>query len=330
MKNVKLICYGVRDVEVPTFNALNTYGYELELVEALLNDENVEMAKGYDAVMVRGNCKASKENLEKLHRYGVKTLLTRTVGFNHIDLETLKALNMNAARVPSYSPNAIAELAVTKAMMLLRNTAYMVNKSKDLDFTVDGSMFSKEIRNCKVGIIGLGKIGFTAAKLFKGLGAEVIAYDPYENDAFKSVVSYHSFEAVLKESDVISIHMPYFKGKNDHVINKETLSLVKEDAILVNTSRGELIDLDAVLTKIENGTLKGFAADVIENEPSIFFKKHDNTKDPMLNRIKALYPKVLFTPHIGSFTDEALRNMIETSYENLADLIAERPCENSL
>lgn len=330
MGNIKLICYGVRDVEIPTFNALNTYGYELELVEAFLNDENVDLAKGFDAVMVRGNCKASKENIEKLHSFGVKTLLTRTVGFNHVDLDTLKDLNMNAARVPSYSPNAIAELAVTKAMMLLRNTAYMVNKSKDLDFTVDGSMFSKEIRNCTVGIIGLGKIGFTAAKLFKGLGAEIIAYDPFEVEDFKSVVTYQSFESVLKNSDVISIHMPYFKGKNDHVINKETLSLLKEDAILVNTSRGELIDLDAVLTSIENYTLKGFAADVIENEPSIFFKKHENTEDAMLKRIKALYPKVLFTPHIGSFTYEALKNMIETSYENLAVFIEGRPCENSL
>ncbi len=207
---IKIVCYGVRPTEVPYFNKINEkFGYDLKLVTLGLNHENVEEAIGAEAIMVRGNCKADKRNLELLKANGLEYVLTRTVGFDHVDLETAKELGLKVARVPGYSPNAIGELAVSLAMMLLRHTAYTVNRTSERNFIVDATMFSKEIRNCTVGIMGTGKIGLTTAKLFKGLGAKVIGYDIFQSDAAKEVVEFKSFDEVVAESDIISVHMPY-------------------------------------------------------------------------------------------------------------------------
>ncbi|GGE82779.1 2-hydroxyacid dehydrogenase [Priestia taiwanensis] len=329
---VNLVCYGVRDVEEAFFEKLNKYNYNLTLVTDLMNDENVEEAKNAEAVMIRGNCKATRANIMKLASYGVKYILTRTVGFNHIDLATADECGIKVARVPAYSPNAISELAVTLGMMLVRNTAYTSNKTKDKDFTVDAAMFSKEIRNCTVGILGTGKIGLTTAKLFKGLGARVVAFDVFENEAAKEIVDYMSLDDVLKMSDVVSVHVPFFKDQNYKMINEEFLGKMKNDAILINTSRGELQDNEAILAAIENNTLGGFGTDVFEGESAFFFKnlKNKELPSPTIEKLMSHFPRVLVTPHIGSYTDEALTNMVEISYDNLYSYLTSGACQNEV
>ena len=329
---IKLVCYGVRDTEVEYFNKLNVYNYDLKLISKNLNDENVNDAIGADAIMVRGNCKANRKNLELLKNSGLQYVLTRTVGFNHVDLNATKDLDLKVARVPGYSPNAISELAVTLAMMLLRHTAYTVNRTKDKNFIVDNFMFSKEIRNCTVGIIGAGKIGLTTAKLFKGLGAKVLAYDVFQSDMAKEIVEFKSLEEVLKESDVISVHMPYIKDQNYHLINKDFISKMKDEAILINTARGELQDLEAIADAIESGKLSGFGTDVIEGEAEVFFKDLSNKKieNETVERLIGLYPRVLITPHMGSYTDEALTNMISISYDNMNEFLKVGNCKNEI
>ena len=321
---VKLVCYGVRETEVPFFEEINKkFGYDIKLVLSGLNDENVKEAMGAEAIMVRGGCKADRQNLELLKAHGLQYVLTRTVGINHVDLEAVKDLGLKAARVPGYSPNAISELALSLAMMLLRHTAYTVNRTKDKNFTIDSFMFSKEIRNCTVAVLGAGRIGLTTAKLFKGLGARVIAYDVFQNDAAKEIVEFMELDQVLAEADIISVHMPYIQGVNERMINDEFIAKMKDNAILVNTSRGEVQDTEAIIRAIESGKLGGFGTDVLENEYDVFFKDltgqalEDKTKEKLIS----LYPKVLVTPHIGSYTDEALTNMIEYSYENLREYL---------
>ena len=180
---IRIVCFGVRPTEVPYFNEINKkFGYELELITSGLTHENVNVAMGAKAIMVRGNCKVDSKNLELLKVNGLEYVLTRTVGFDHIDLEVAKVLGLKVARVPGYSPNAISELAVTLAMMLLRHTAYTVDRTKNKNFMIDNFMFSREIRNCTVGIIGTGRIGLTTAQLFKGLGANIIGYDIFQSD----------------------------------------------------------------------------------------------------------------------------------------------------
>jgi len=329
---MKLVCYGVRETEIPFFEKFNKYSFELMLVPELMNDENVELAKDADAVVVRGNCKTNATNIERLHSLGVKYLLTRTVGYNHIDLEATKKHGMRVARVPSYSPNAIGELAVTLAMMLLRHVAYTVNKTRARDFTVDATMFSKEVRNCTVGILGAGKIGLTTAKLFKGLGSNVVAYDIFESDEAKEVVEFMTLDELLAVSDIVSVHMPYIKGENDRMLDKDFLAKMKQDAILINTSRGELQNDDDILAAILENTLGAFGTDVFAHEADFFFKdmKGKALPDPAVEKLLDCYPKVLVTPHIGAYTDEALTNMIEITFDNFNEFITTGICENEI
>ncbi|MGL4773904.1 MAG: 2-hydroxyacid dehydrogenase [Clostridium sp.] len=330
---IKLVCYGVRETEVPYFNEINKkFGYDIKLVTLGLNHENVKEALGAEAVMVRGNCKADRQNLELLKENGLKYLLTRTVGFDHVDLEAVKELGLKCARVPGYSPNAISELAVSLAMMLLRHTAYTVNRTREKNFTIDATMFSKEIRNCTVAVLGAGRIGLTTAKLFKGLGARVVAYDVYQSDVAKEIVEFMEMDELLKVADVISVHTPYIKGVNYHMINDEFISKMKDGAILVNTARGEVQDIEAIIRGIESGKLGGFGTDVLEGESEVFFKDFNNGQlsNEVFEKLMSLYPRVLVTPHIGSYTDEALCNMIEFSYENLRDYLNEGTCKNAI
>lgn len=329
----KVTCYGVRPNEVEFFHKLNKYNYELNLVESLCNYENVVEAKGSDAVILRGNCKGDRRNLEIFASYGIKYVFTRTVGFNHVDLSAAAELGIRVARVPGYSPNAIAELALTLAMSLLRHVSHTVNKTSKGDTRVDAVMFSKEIRNCKVGIIGTGKIGLTEATLFKGLGADVYGYDVFQSDAAKEVVKFVEMDELLNICDIVSIHVPYFKGQNDKMINAEFISKMKDKSILINTARGELQDNKAILDAIKSGKLDGFGTDVLPNETEFFFKDFgsvDQIQDEVVRELFNQYPKVLITPHVGSNTDEALSNMIEISYDNLNEILTQGTLRNEV
>ncbi|WP_432205539.1 2-hydroxyacid dehydrogenase (plasmid) [Cetobacterium somerae] len=328
---MKLICFGVRKVEHDFFIKLNKFGYELTLVEELLNDENISLIKGHKAIMLRANCPANRKNLEIFKSYGVEYLLTRTVGYDHIDLDAAKEMGFKMARVPTYSPNAIGELAITFAMNLVRKGSYMVNRTREKNFTIDEFMFSREIRNLTVGIVGTGKIGLTSARLFKGLGSKIIAYDIYENEEAKNILEYVSMDELIKNADIISLHCPYIKGVNEKLINEDFIKKTKDNVILINTARGELQDVEAIIKGLESGKIGGFATDVFSNEKEFFFKNMSGKEiDKNVQKLLDLYPRVLITPHIGSYTDEALTNMIEISYENLDEFITKGFSKNEI
>lgn len=319
---MKVLCYGVRDVEQPIFDKVNEkFNYDVTCVADYLNtEETANLADGFDAVILRGNCFANKQNLDIFKKLGVKYVMTRTVGVNHIDIPYAKELGFKLAFVPFYSPNAISELAVTLAMTLLRNVAYTVNKTSKKDFTVDAEMFAKEIRNCTVGVVGIGKIGLTTATLFKGLGANVLAYDAFPKEGVEHICTQVSLDELIANSDIISLHAPFIK-ENGKIVTREFISKMKKGAILINTARGELQDLDAIIDGIESGHLGGAGLDVIENEAEFFFKdlRDEKLNDEHIQKLVDLYPKVLITPHMGSYTDEAVLNMIETSFNNIRD-----------
>ena len=334
---MKVLFYGVREVEVPLFHELNKkFGYDLELIPDYLNSkETAEKAKGFECVVLRGNCFATKEVLDMYKSYGVKYLFTRTVGTNHIDVKYAKELGFKLAYVPFYSPNAIAELAVSLAMSLLRHLPYTAQKFNKRDFTVDKNMFSREVRNCTVGVIGLGRIGFTAAKLFKGLGANVIGYDMFPKTGIDDIVTQVSMDELVAKSDIITLHAPFIK-ENGKIVTKEFLSKMKENSILINTARGELMDLEAVVNALESGHLAAAGIDTIEGEVNYFFKNFSDKQAefradyPLYNKLLDLYPRVLVTPHVGSYTDEAASNMIETSLENLKEYLDTGACKNDI
>jgi len=196
-------------------------------------------------------------------------------------------------------------------------------------------MFSREIRNCTVGVVGLGRIGFTAAKLFKGLGANVIGYDMFPKTGIDDIVTQVSMEELIAKSDIITLHAPFIK-ENGKIVTKEFLSKMKENSILINTARGELMDLEAVVAALESGHLAGAGIDTIEGEVNYFFKNFSNDEAkfkleyPLFNKLIELYPRVLVTPHVGSYTDEAASNMIETSLENLKEYLDTGACKNDI
>jgi D-lactate dehydrogenase len=174
---MKILCFGVRQPEKILFESINKgFNYDLTLVSELLTRDNVEMCRNYDAVLLRANCIADEQNLLKLKSYGIKYILTRTVGTNHIDIVKAKTLGFRLAYVPNYSPNAVGELAFSLGNGLLRNLFYIANKTSKNNFSVDNNMFSVEVRNCTIGIIGTGKIAYTAAVAWKAMGAKIIGY----------------------------------------------------------------------------------------------------------------------------------------------------------
>lgn len=330
---MKVLCYGVRDVEQPIFEEVNKkFGYELTCVPEYLNTaETARLAKGHEAVILRGNCFANKENLDIYKELGVKYVLTRTVGVNHIDIAYAKEQGFKLAYVPFYSPNAISELALTLSMTLLRNVAYTVSKTSKKDYRVDAQMFSKEVRNCTVGVVGIGRIGLTTAQLFKGLGANVLAYDAFSKDGVDHICTQVSLDELLEKSDIVSLHCPYIP-ENGKVVTKEFIAKMKDGAILINTARGELQDLDAIIEAVESGHLAGAGLDVIEGEGEFFFKDFSNKdlNNEQMQKLVDLYPRILVTPHMGSYTDEAVLNMIETSFENLKQYEETGQCDKDI
>lgn len=330
---MKVLCYGVRDVEKPFFEKLNkNFCFELTLVPDYLNTkETAKLAKGFEAVILRGNCFANKENLDIYKECGVKYVLTRTVGVNHIDINYANKLGFKLAYVPFYSPNAIAELAITHALMHVRNMGLTTSLSSKKKFKCVNEMFSREIRNCTVGVIGLGKIGFTAAKLFKGLGANVLGYDVIKKENINDVLTQVDLDELVKNSDIISLHVPFIK-ENGQLVTDEFISKMKNNSILINTGRGEVVNTKALIKGIKSGKLAGAGLDTVENEANVFFKDFEDKiiPDENFEQLVNLYPRVTLSPHIGSFTDEALTNMIEISYENLKEYIESGECKNCI
>lgn len=329
----KMICFGVRDYERPYFEKLGKqYDYDLVLREEYLNNSCWELAKGYEMVMVRGNCPVDREHMKLLKDNGLKYYLTRTAGYNHVDVAACKEFGIETAFVPGYSPNAISELALTLAMSLLRNVAYTCDLARQGKFLVTNQMFSREVRGCTVGILGCGRIGLTTANLFKGLGAKVVGYDVYQSDYAKTIVEFLPLDEFIKTCDIIVCHMAYFKGQNDNFISADFIKNMKKDSILVNVARGQVMDTQAAVDAVRDGHLAGVGLDVVADETKLFNHefdpKHMDTK--LHQDIVDLYPKVLITPHIGSATDMALIDMIEVSLKNMDEYLTTGKCKNSL
>lgn len=321
----KITAYGVRSNEVAYFNKLNTEHYELNLVEAMLNTENIVESKGSDGVLVRGNCIVDETAAATFESWGIKYVFTRTVGFDHIDLKATERHHIMVARVPSYSPYAVAELAMTMGMSLFRHVNAAVEATVNGDLRVNPAYFSREIHSSTVGIVGAGRIGKAEAKLYAGMGAKVLAYDPYPNKTDDDPITFVDLPELLHDADVVSLHVPFIKGENDNMVNADFIKQMKPSAVLVNTARGELADLKAVVASLNSDQLAGYGADVLLDEKAVFGKQftaadavpNDEDKQLLLN-----HPKAMVTPHIGSYTEPALEDMISISFENFRDALA--------
>lgn len=329
----KITAYGVRENEIDYFYKLNIFDYDLNLISENLTQSNIDTAKGSDGVLLRANNDGSEPVLRQLKSWGIKYVFTRTVGYNHIDIQAAARLGITVARVPSYSPYAVADLAMNLGITLARRTAIATSRAALADFKVKSDLFGREIHDLTIGIIGTGKIGLAEAKLYKGLGAKVVGYDIFESDAAKEILDFVSQDELLAISDIVSLHVPHLPNKNDHFFNEKLISKMKQGAILINTSRAEITDQSAIISAIKSGQIGGFGADVVLHEKAIFGHQFDENhilKDKEVAELLDLYPKVLLTPHIGSYTEEALTDMISISYQNFNDMLVSGTTNNEV
>jgi len=319
---VKLLMYGVQDHEKKIIaDWAESHKVDIVTTPDFLSEQTVARAKSFDGICIQQPIALGGPKLyAQLKDYGIRQIATRTAGYDMIDLAEAENNGLIVTNVPAYSPYAVAELAVTQAMQLVRHIPQFQKRISNQDFRWSG-LLSKEIRSLTVGIVGTGRIGATAAELFKGLGARVIGFDQYPNDRVKSILDYRpSLEAVLKEADIVSLHTPLFDSTR-HMINKNTLKLMKKSAFLINIARGGLINTEDLIDALETGEIAGAALDTFENETVINKNLSGQPlDDPLLAKLIAM-DQVLLTPHVGFFTETAIQNIDEGALDCVVEVL---------
>jgi D-lactate dehydrogenase len=329
---MKLIMFSVREDEKPALTAWQERnGVEVTPVIEPLTPENVNLVEGYDGVCIQQRIDMSEEEIyKKLNNFGIKQIALRTAGYDIIDLNLAQKYQLKITNVPAYSPTSVAELVVMQALRLIRNNPIVEDNMSHGDFRWTG-LVAKEINTLTVGIIGAGRIGGTAARLFKALGANVIAYDPIEREELKDILTYkNSQQEVLENADVVSLHVP-LDETTINLIDKAAFNQMKHDAYLINASRGPVVDTKALIEALENKEIAGVAVDTLPNEQHFF--NHDFSKKELPDEhLKTLMKRnnVLITPHIGFYTTVAVQNMVDIALGSALDIIKTGKSENEV
>jgi D-lactate dehydrogenase len=328
---MKTIVYSTHRFEKGFLLAANENTHELIFVDVTLSPETVQLAKGFGAVSIFVNDNASASVIEELSRLGVKNIVLRSAGFNHVDIKKAKKLGMRIARVPAYSPYAVAEHAVTLMLALNRKIIKAHNRVTDLNFSLDG-LTGFDMRGKTVGIIGTGKIGGAIAEILKGFGCRLLAYDVFHDERLKNDfgVVYTSLEQLFAQADIITLHCP-LNESTQYIINERSISLMKKGVMLINTSRGALVKTKAVIDALKTGSIGYFGMDVYEEEEHLFFGDHSEEilMDETIARLLT-FRNVLITGHQAFLTNEALENIANTTIQNLNCFEQARECENEL
>ena len=290
---------------------------ELTFYEVSLNEASVRLAEGFDAICVFVNDKVDASIIKKLAQLGIKLIALRCAGFNNVDLEAAKKENMTIVRVPAYSPHAVAEHAVALIMTLNRKTHKAYNRVKEGNFSLE-KLIGFDLFQKTIGVIGTGKIGEAFARIMLGFGCKVIAYDIFQSPNLINLgVHYVSLDELLAQADVISLHCPLTE-KTHHLIDNQAINKMKIGVMLINTSRGALIDTPAVVQALKNKKIGHLGLDVYEQEGNIFFKDHSEEilVDDTLARLMS-FPNVLITSHQGFLTEEALTQIAVITLNNI-------------
>ena len=289
----------------------------LEFFEERLHDKTVELAHGFDAVCPFVNCRLTAPVLQRLAQIGVKLIVLRAAGFNGIDIEAAQAHGIRVARVPAYSPEAVAEHCFALLLTLVRKTHRAYNRVREQNFSLDG-LEGFNLHGKTFGALGAGRIGQCAMRIARGFGCKLIAYDPYENPQIAKDVGfeYVGLEEILQNADIISLHLPLTE-QSHHVIDANAIAHMRQGVVIINTSRGALIDTHAVIDALKTGKVGGVGLDVYEMEEGVFFHDLSNglLQDDMLARLM-IFPNVLITSHQGFLTREALHAIAETTLDN--------------
>ncbi len=296
------------------------FGHELVYFESHLRGETVSLAEGFPAVCVFVNDQLDADVLEQLAQGGTKTIALRCAGFNNVDLLAAERLGIKVVRVPAYSPHAVAEHTVGLMLTLNRKIHRAYARVREGNFSLDG-LLGFDMHGRTVGIVGTGLIGTIVARILSGFGCRLLGYDLYPNDECRSLgLRYVSLDELLGESDIVTLHCPLTPDTR-HLINPQTIKLMKPEVMLINTSRGAVIDTRAVIEALKNEQIGLLGIDVYEEEADYFFEdlSHRVIADDVLSRLLT-FPNVLVTGHQGFFTREALSAIAQTTLQNLLDM----------
>lgn len=325
-KVLKIAFFGTKDYDRVFFSELvkdkgpGTYNSDIKYFSTRLTPETAQLAKGYDAVCIFVNDEAPRSVVEALAECGVKLILLRCAGFNNVDLQAAKECGIKVARVPAYSPYAVAEHAMAILQEANRRLGRAYNKVKDNNFALNG-LLGVDLHNKVCGILGTGKIGQCFARIAKGYGMTVIGWDAFPNKKLEEegLLTYVSKDELFERADLISLHLPLIMGEGGtyHIINKDTIAKMKDDVMLVNSARGPLIDAEDLIAALKDGKFHAVALDVYEGEDAnVYTDRSDERLHSSITARLTMFPNVVLTSHQAFFTREALQAIAVTTMEN--------------
>ena len=325
---MKVVFFSTQPYDIQFFNLYkDDFGFELVYFESALTKKTAALAENAEAVCVFVNDKLTSEVIDLLALQGVKIIALRCAGFNNVDLEAAKRNGIKVCRVPAYSPEAVAEHAVAMLLTLNRKTHKAYNRVREQNFSLHG-LLGFDVHNKSVGVVGTGNIGKAFCKIMLGFGCKVSAFDIIANRDLEAIgVEFKPLQEVL-ECDIISLHCP-LNDQTKHIINDSTIAMMKKGVMLLNTSRGGLIDTKAVIQALKSGQIGYLGIDVYEQEEKLFFRdlSSDIIQDDLIQRLMS-FPNVLITAHQAFFTEDALSQISTTTLKNILDFLEKGNLDN--
>jgi D-lactate dehydrogenase len=328
---MKIAVFSSKPYDQAFLNEANSsFGHELVFYEARLTMRTLALAKGFPVICAFINDDLGAEVLRSLADQGTQLIAMRSAGYNNVDLEAASQYGIKVARVPAYSPYAVAEHAVGLILMLNRKLYRAYNRVRDDNFALNG-LLGFDIHGSTVGVVGTGKIGQCFAQIMHGFGCQLIGYDIHQNaECLDMGMEYVELPMLLQTSDIISLHCPLLSATH-HMINEQTIAHMKTGVMLINTSRGGLIDTPAVIDGLKSKKIGYLGIDVYEEEADLFFEdlSDDVIQDDTFQLLQS-FPNVVITAHQAFFTRNALEAIAQTTLSNITDFEAGRPCSNDV
>ncbi|WP_306326927.1 2-hydroxyacid dehydrogenase [Streptomyces venezuelae] len=327
---MEILAFGVQADEKPLIEKAFAGHHDVRCLGVFLSEDTAPIAAGHEIISTSVNASLDHRVLQTLAAGGTQMIAQRSTGFNNIDLEVAERLGLTVARVSSYSPYSVAEFAWTLAMAVNRRIVRASNRTRDFDFRLDG-LLGRDLRGRTVGVLGTGKIGEAFTRIAHGFGMRLLGWDVAENPACVALgMTYVDKERLFAEADLLSLHVPLMEATH-HLVDAAALKAMKDDAILVNSSRGGLVDTDALVTELRAGRFAGVGLDVYEAEAGLFFldKSLEVVEDDTLARL-VTFPNVVVTSHQAYYTEDAVGQIIDTTVQNVLHYVAGRRDENVL
>lgn len=326
---MKIAVYSTKSYDRKYFELINAkYDFELEFFDFMLNESTARLAEHCEVVCIFVNDDGSRKVLEKLAALGVKIIALRCAGFNNVDLKAAQDLGIQVVRVPAYSPEAVAEHTVGLMMTLNRRIHRAYQRTREANFSLEG-LIGFNMHGRTVGVIGTGKIGIAVMRILKGFGMHILAYDPFKNPQAEELgANYVELDELYAKSHVITLHCPA-TPENYHLLNREAFAKMRDGVMIINTSRGSLIDTPAAIDALKQRKIGALGMDVYENERDLFFEDKSNEviQDDVFRRLSSCH-NVLLTGHQAFLTEEALTSIADVTLSNIYRLKSGKPCEN--